>query len=301
MLVFEAYGGAGGAAIGLEAAGFEHAAIVEVDPDACDTLRANGFENVYQMRVGELDRCFHPDLLWASFPCQPFSSMGSRLGVGDDRNGWPDTRDQIDRQGPTVFLAENVLGLTQHQTGCTRSLPLFGDPPPCSGCYLDNVIMRDLRDRFACSGWFVMDASRYGVPQIRKRVIVWGAPQPLKKPAETHGKGLLPLVSVRDAIGIDARMDGGRNSTANPNQERQRTTLEPCFTLGTKGNAMARFPDGTSRRLTPREEATIQGFPTGYRFCGRTKGDLYRQIGNALPPKIAELVGLEAMAILRGL
>ena len=98
MKCIELFAGAGGAALGLEAAGIEHAALCEWDPHACATLRAAGLGPVVEGDVRDLDAIAAVagescDLLWSSFPCQAFSTAGKRLGAEDPRNDWPWTVD----------------------------------------------------------------------------------------------------------------------------------------------------------------------------------------------------------------
>lgn len=88
----ELFAGAGGLALGVEKAGFNTIGLVEVDKDACDTLRANrpqwnvicddianissqDLENLFKIKKGELD------LLSGGAPCQAFSYAGKRLGL----------------------------------------------------------------------------------------------------------------------------------------------------------------------------------------------------------------------------
>ena len=119
MRTLELFAGAGGAALGLEAAGFEHAALVERDPDACATLRAAGLGPVVEADIRDLDAIEAVagrkiNLLWASPPCQPFSTAGAGQGQADDRDGWPWTVAAIDRFQPEIVLVENVRGLLSH-------------------------------------------------------------------------------------------------------------------------------------------------------------------------------------------
>jgi DNA (cytosine-5)-methyltransferase 1 len=214
MKAIELFAGAGGAALGLEAAGFEHLALCEWDPDACATLRAAGLGPVVEGDVRDLDAieavagpsC---DLLWSSFPCQAFSTAGKRLGAADGRNGWPWSVDAIDHFRPTWFLGENVRGLLMHRGDCTArggQLGIFGTAPPedCPGCYFERRVLPDLRERFAFVGWWLLDAADYGVPQHRRRVILWAGPAPVAEPVPTHGPGrALPWVSMGEALGLD--------------------------------------------------------------------------------------------------
>lgn len=213
MKAIELFAGAGGAALGLESAGIEHAALCEWDPHACATLRAAGLGPVVEGDVRDLDAIeavagSSCDLLWSSFPCQAFSTAGKRLGASDERNGWPWTVDALDRFRPRWFLGENVRGLLCHTAaGC-------GNPLSCPRCYLDAVILPDLRERFAFAGYWLLDAADYGVPQHRRRVILWAGPRPVRPPAPTHadpatlaqgglfGPRLLPWVSMGEALNL---------------------------------------------------------------------------------------------------
>lgn len=213
MRCLELFAGAGGAALGLERAGIEHAALVEWEPSACATLRAACLGPVVEGDVRDLDAIEavagrDVDLVWSSFPCQAWSTAGKRLGAMDSRNGWPATTAAIDRFRPRWLLGENVTGLLCHRGGCTyrggqEGLFAAADPNACPGCYSERVILPDLRARFACSGFWVIDAADHGTPQHRRRVILWAGPVEPARPIETHGPGRpLPWVSMGEALGL---------------------------------------------------------------------------------------------------
>src|SRR5262249_27278615 len=106
--------GAGGQALGLEAAGFEHLALVEVDPHACDTLRRNRPRwNVIEDYLENFDIATYgkPDLLAAGVPCPPFSMAGKQLGSDDERDLFPRALELVERAEPRAVLFENVRGL----------------------------------------------------------------------------------------------------------------------------------------------------------------------------------------------
>lgn len=225
MTVIELFAGAGGAYLGLRAAGLQCVAAVELDPDAAAVLRAIGAPAV-EADVRDLDLLRRVgagvDGMWASFPCQPFSAAGRREGARDERNGWPWTVDAIDAVAPRWFVAENVGGLTHHRGGCDRmasgqlclGIAAPPDPARCAGCYLERVILPDLRLRFAFVGWWVLDAADYGVPQHRERIIIWAGPSPLTRPRATHGPGLLPWVAMRDVLELQPGERVAKVSTA---------------------------------------------------------------------------------------
>ena len=333
------FAGAGGASIGLRTAGFHHELCVEKDKDAASTLVAAGLPGVCA-DVRELslyDDLKHVDLLWASPPCQAFSTAGKRLGALDDRNGWPWTLDVIDHLqsrgvGPEYVICENVPGMTYHVTDCDGS-----DVLSCPGCYWERWIQPQFKKRFYWVGTVTLNAADYGVPQIRRRVFLVAGPRPIPWPQRTHcsrhdfqqqtmfGPSLKRWVSIASALGIDSTIiGGGRNPTPDENDHRRyrditdepSTTVAavqignagpfilndkadwwhrsssidgPSRTIGTMANASINHE--SRRRLTWRECAKLQGFPDDHPFQGDTKVSLYRQVGNAVCPKVSEVLG----------
>jgi len=215
MKTLELFAGAGGAALGLEAAGFEHLACVEWDEDACATLEAAGLPAVRgDVRDLSLYVGMAPDLLWSSFPCQAWSTAGKRKGAQDERNMWPATEAAIDFTGPTWFVGENVVGLTNHKGACKGGKTCIGTPL-CPNAYFHQVILKNLEKHFDWVGWRVLDSADFGVPQRRRRVFLVGGPRPIKWPEPTHGNpnktqedlfapGLKPWNTVRQALGLAA-------------------------------------------------------------------------------------------------
>ena len=110
----EVCAGAGGQALGLEQAGFEHVALVEIDPHCCNTLRKNRPRwNVLEEDLTKFDGrpYWGIDLLAGGIPCPPFSVAGKQLGKADERNLFPEILRLTSEMQPRAVMIENVRGL----------------------------------------------------------------------------------------------------------------------------------------------------------------------------------------------
>ena len=107
--------GAGGQALGLEQAGFDHVALVEIEPPACATLRLNRPSwNVIEGDVHEFSASEYRgevDLLAGGVPCPPFSVAGKQLGAEDERDLFPEALRLISECDPRAVMIENVKGI----------------------------------------------------------------------------------------------------------------------------------------------------------------------------------------------
>ena len=186
------FAGAGGADVGLKDAGWHGKLMVERNPPAAATLvaaREQGFIHgeVVKGDVNLVD--YTPwrgvGLLWSSFPCQGFSPSGKGEGIEDERDGWPGTVRAIDQLQPRWFIGENSANLARAHK-----------------CTLTNVLLADLRKRFAYADYQVLSAADYGVPQQRQRVIIVAGPRPIRWPEPTH-------VKVTEEMLIKARQEMG--------------------------------------------------------------------------------------------
>ncbi len=298
--------GAGGQALGLGQAGFAHEAVIELDPDACDTLRRNrgSVWKVVEDDVANVDgRAFGLiDLLAGGVPCPPFSIAGKRLGEEDERDLFPEALRLIWESGPRAVLLENVRGL-----GTRR----FDD-------YRAQVLHR-LHQLGYDTWWDLVQASDHGVPQLRPRFVLvalrqpWASwfcwPQPLPAQPPTVGEVLADLMGsrgwpgaqdwVRRAAGIAPTIVGGSKKHGGPDLGPTRARAA-WRELGVDGLGIANevpgpeFPANGMPKLTTRMVARLQGFPDSWVFSGR-KTAAYRQVGNAFPPPVAKAMG-EAIA-----
>ena len=150
--VVDLFAGGGGVFAGCEALGLDTVAAVEWDASACATLRAAGCREVIEGDLREVSwaawlateagwrwKASPTRLLWASPPCQDFSTAGKMKGPAGSRNGFPWTWDALDalanlEAGATHIVLENVPGLLQHnkKAGCAGGK--HPKPTACPRC-----------------------------------------------------------------------------------------------------------------------------------------------------------------------
>lgn len=300
--------GAGGQALGLELAGFEHAALFENDPHACQTLRANRPEwTVHEHDLFEdFDFSIYRgvELLAGGLPCPPFSVAGKQLGEKDERNLFTRGVDIAEIIQPKAIMFENVRGMLD---------PSFKE-------YRERIELRLRKINYAVY-WHRVNASDFGVPQLRPRVVMAAikrqyAPHfvlPLDTvEAPTVGDTLFDLMAQNGWPGASAWRDcankiaptivGGSKKHGGPDLGPTRAR-KAWAELGVNGKTIADEPPAADHsgmpRLTVRMAARLQGFPDDWHFSGR-KTAAYRQVGNAFPPPVARAVGLAIRAALTG-
>ena len=299
--------GAGGQALGLAMAGFVHVALVEYEKDYCDILHKNRPEwNVICADVKRFSGLPYKgkiDLLAGGVPCPPFSVAGKQLGSSDERDLFPEAIRLIAEINPRAIMLENVRGFLD---------PLFSD--------YRKSILNQIRNLGYTVQIKLLNASDFGVPQLRPRVVIVGIrndiktpfeyPHPLKKPAKTVGQTLLDLMSENNwknayewalsADKIAPTIVGGSKKHGGPDLGPVRAR-KAWTELNVDGTGIANEAPSNDfvgmPKLTPRMIARIQGFPDEWSF-GKKKTVACRMIGNAFPPPVAKAVGEKIKEVL---
>lgn len=326
----ELFAGAGGLALGLEQAGFEHIGLVEFDKSAAETLTHNRpnwnvlCEDVEIVAARDLEKEFgvkkgELDLLSGGAPCQSFSYAGKRLGLDDVRGTmFYHYATFLHKLQPKIFLFENVRGLLTHDKGRTYE-----------------TIRNIFNDEGYTIVYQVLNAWDYGVPQKRERLITIGIRNDLvdkcefKFPEKHDYKPLLKDIELehnptecskysvskekifalvppggywrdidpdiaKDYMKTCWYMGGGRTGIL-----RRLSLDEPSLTVLTTPQMKQtdRCHPIEVRPFSVRENARIQTFPDYWEFQG-TIGAKYRQVGNAVPCNLAKEIGLECVKTL---
>ncbi|MGK8527434.1 DNA cytosine methyltransferase [Staphylococcus epidermidis] len=327
MNSIELFAGAGGLALGIEKAGFEHKALVEIDKYASATLREN-FNNkivweadITKLNPKDLNIKEEIDLISGGAPCQSFSYAGLRKGIEDARGTlFYDYARFIKFFQPKVFIFENVRGIINHDNGKTLNTIL--------------TIFRKLNYKV---DWQLLKAVDYEVAQKRERIFIIGVrndihleigdfefpskinntltlkdvlkdvpdsvgakyPESKKKVLDLVPPGGywrdLPDEIAKKYMGKSYYLGGGKTGIA-----RRMSWDEPSLTLTTSPQQKQTercHPDET-RPFTTREYARIQSFPDTFNFMGSTN-NIYKQIGNAVPVNLAYHVGLSVKKYLQ--
>jgi DNA (cytosine-5)-methyltransferase 1 len=309
MRSLELCAGAGGQALGLEQAGFEHEGLVEIDQHCCETLLLNRPKwkiikddlAAFKERASDFAGI---DLVAGGLPCPPFSVAGKQLGALDERNLFPDALDIIDATRPKAVMIENVRGFL--------------------GAVFENY-RTDLKNQLMKLGyqvdWRLLNASDFGVPQLRPRVVIvatrsefWTEfrwPEIEEINPKTVGQTLYRTMSSRGWKGAKQWRDraneiaptivGGSKKHGGPDLGPTRSK-RAWASLGVNGHTIAETPPEAEfvgmPRLTVSMVALLQGFPPEWKFSGR-KTAAYRQVGNAFPPPVAEAVAAELKKAIR--
>jgi DNA (cytosine-5)-methyltransferase 1 len=213
MQSIELFAGAGGLGLGLHAAGFVPARVVEWNRDCCETIRYN--RNAAHNKVSEWDLIEGDvrgiyysdlegkiDLVSGGPPCQPFSLGGKHLAYDDSRDMFPQAIRAVREVKPRAFVFENVKGLTRSAfRNYFEYIRLQLEHPELQAsknedwsehlARLEQHHTKGVRDGLHYQVVArVLNAANYGVPQKRERVLFVGFRDDLhiewSFPGETH-------------------------------------------------------------------------------------------------------------------
>lgn len=305
--------GAGGQALGLEQAGYEHKLLVEYWEPACKVLEANEPEwRVERKDVRDVDFTefshLDIDLVAGGVPCTPASKAGKQLGASDSRNLWPEALRMVEEVRPRAAMFENVRGLMDDK---------FID-------WRQETIDRLEELGYESPVWKLIYAADFGVPQLRPRSVLvafrdaadrdrfeW--PEPMTPPDArvTVGEALKDLVAANGwqgaeywatevATTIAPTLVGGSEkhggADLGPTRAKAQWRRLGIDALGLADHGVApgpEWPEGKPFKLNVRMAARIQGFPDSWKIDEvLRKTNAYKTMGNAFPPPVARAVGL---------
>lgn len=287
--------------MGLELAGFEHLVCVELDSNACETLRFNRPQwNIEQadLNTWSWTRDEPVDLLAGGVPCPPFSVAGKQLGAEDERDLFPAVLRLVREINPRALMIENVKGLLSPKFSTYRS-----------------QILEELDSLGYKGEWKLFQAADYGVPQLRPRSILVAMKRETWNyftwPEPTHsdkwlsvGEALYETMAAEGwegarawaekASGIAPTLVGGSKKHGGADLGPTRAKQAWMERLGIDGKGVSDEPPKPGHegppRLTVPMTALIQGFPASWVIKGK-KTPAYRQVGNAFPPPVAKAIG----------
>ena len=318
LTYIDLFSGAGGLSLGFEQAGFQQLLSVEMEPDYCQTYRANFphhqllQKDLTTLTEQDLINCLNGqsvDFFIGGPPCQGFWMAGKigRTFTDDPRNHlFKEFVRIVKIVRPCFFVMENVARLYTHNSGKTRTEIIQA--------------FQNIGYSVECK---VLNAADFGVPQIRSRVIFLGRrdkgkisfPEPFPISHQTVGSAIghfpklaagesNPHVANHEAMNHSAQMlekmafvknGGNRNDIPEPLRPKtgdirkyiRYDSSKPAVCI--TGDMRKVFHYEQNRALTVRELAALQSFPDNFVFCGN-KIAQQQQVGNAVPPLLAKAI-----------
>lgn len=282
--------GGGGTSCGAQQAGFQVHVACDADDKACRTYDLNfPSTNLFKMDISDFvtnpnyaaSLRSHVDVLHLSPPCQPYSPAHTQEGKNDDRNTAVlfVCRDIVKCIRPRVFTVEETFGILHQQ----------------HADYLSSLV-HGFTELGYSVGWKTEDLRLWGLPCRRQRFIMIGSCPGERLPTfpvPTHSPGgFVTVAQALSRIGAD-----GSDPLHKPHQCRLAIPRaswddqQPLSRTLTCGGAQGCYHPSGRRAFTIRELATLQTFPTRYRFPRNINAtDAKRQIGNAFPPRAAKVL-----------
>ncbi|OQX99211.1 MAG: hypothetical protein B6I24_03285 [Bacteroidetes bacterium 4572_128] len=325
MKVVSLFCGCGGLDLGLKQAGHQIIWANDFDKDAIETYRRNILEkdehlickSIVEIPSNEIPGC---DLVVGGFPCQGFSVANPYRQEKDKRNFlYQELLRVVKNKQPKFFLGENVQGITN--LGGYNSVQ---DKKKKLGRVF-KMILNDFKNIGYKIYWDILNSADYGVPQLRKRMIMIGIRNDINLsfefPKKTHFPKkvknhslqigftfLCSNVKYHKTVGETINDLPLEYSSIIPNHQgtkhkvkingylgnRHTFVDKPSPTIvgrggGTGGPVILPHPS-QKRRMTVREVARLQTFPDDFIFYGSVSSQ-YRQIGNAVPVELAYILG----------
>lgn len=260
----------------------------DIDPGARAAYHANfgEYPSGDITQVHENDIPDH-DILFAGFPCQPFSIIGNGKGFDDTRGTlFFDIARILAAKKPRGFVLENVKRLIGHNKGETLK-----------------QILHVLRDELGYTVYYQsLNALDYGLPQKRERVIIVGLDRPAAFQFPPKQETFTPLSEILEK---DVPEKYYASDYIRKKRWAEHTPdVSPSIWHENKAGHISSYPfscalragasynyllvDG-ERRLTPREMLRLQGFPDSFKIVV-TEWQARRQAGNAVPVNIVRAV-----------
>lgn len=300
MKVVSLFSGTGGLDLGLKQAGLDIIWANDLYADAVETYKKNIGDHIILEDISKISSEYIPecDVVIGGFPCQGFSQANMKRKADDPRNTlYLEMIRVIRDKKPKYFIAENVRGILSLDKG-----------------KVIEQIVNDFNNLEYNVSYSLLNCADYGVPQKRMRVIILGVRKDIPNdlvfpPEKTHSEkpdiSLTPWFTVGEALAHYPDPDLDHNV---PNHEYSNFKLKFNGHLGhrvidpnqpsptitgrgdEKGGVVVLHHPNNKRRMTVRETAAVQSFPDTFIFMG-TKTSAYRQIANAVPPKLGYVLG----------
>jgi DNA (cytosine-5)-methyltransferase 1 len=279
----------------------------DINPKAIATYNTNFKEKALVKDITTLEfSAGQADVVIGGFPCQSFSTVNPTKNPDNmDTQLFWEMAKIVSQVKPKVFIAENVKGFYRLD----------------NGKYF-NMAKAAFEDHGYKVSHAVLNASDYGVPQLRERLFMVGVRLDIKNthnfPSPTHGAGLKPKAVLGDVVQSlkhpnpkyffsKRAVEGVKKAKPNMKRALAQDLKKQCLTITShlaKASLNSRDPvllvdpaKELYRRFSPQEAALIQSFPDNFIFAG-SEGDAYRQIGNAIPPVVMWHVFRSVLSIL---
>ena len=289
------FAGIGGMRIPFQELGGQCVFTSEFDKFAQITYEAN-FNEKPSGDITQIDEKDIPkhDLLLAGFPCQAFSQAGLKRGFDDTRGTlFFDIARILKHRKPKAFLLENVKGLRGHDNGNT----------------IKTIIMTLNQMDYKNINIEVLNAKHFGLPQNRERIFIIGFkddgvnfnfPQPLNTPTRLGNilhKNTSNKYTISDKIWSShqmrkkrAREKGYGFGYSLFNRDSKYTSTISARYYKDGSEILIDQKNKNPRMLSPREAARLQGFPEDFIVDKVSKGQAYKQFGNAVPVNVIRVI-----------